>query len=123
MLLTDFQSFNDRYACCVHTKELPRASVAWGTPSAGWLKANVGAFIKEGKGRLGVVFRNDLGNVVLSCATPKKPLSSVLTAELQALWLASITPKDRDFLNLILCRRFLAVLVDGIKECMSVGGS
>lgn len=66
-------------------KELLRASVAWEAPHVGWLKGNVDASIKEGKGRSGVVFKNDLRNVVRSCATPKKLFLSVLTAESQAL--------------------------------------
>lgn len=67
----------------------------------GWLKVNVNASVKEDMGGLGVVFRNDLENMVLSCAAPKNRLLYVLTVELHTLWLASIIVKDRDFLDVI----------------------
>lgn len=59
---------------------------------------NVDASVKECKGGLGVVFKNDIGNMVLLCATIKKLFLFVLIDELQALWHASMMAKDRDFL-------------------------
>ncbi|XP_042977200.1 uncharacterized protein LOC122308072 [Carya illinoinensis] len=84
----------------------------WKAPAIGQMKANWDAVLKLEEGRMGVgvVIRNENGDLMVSMCSQKHNVCSPLVAELQALWCALQICTDLNLTEVVFERDALNVV-------------